>query len=155
MPVGLIGNINNYSDYNLKVGDIIPIWYTTRDISDYIAFGNKEAVGSSKRNNYNSAFAIPITFNYSEFQLDLPEAITFIGNRLDRGDVVHSGNHEVTGDYKLIGNMTITEKIVAKIGNILEKLGIKGIDFGTHTHTVSKPTHISGEETSSVPKGEG
>lgn len=152
--LGLIGNINNYSDYNLKIGDIIPIWYTTRDISDYVAFGNKEAVGSSKRNNYNSAFTIPITFNYSDIGLALPASISHIGNRLDKGNVVHTGDHVVTGNYKLTGNMTITEKITAKIGEILDKLGIKGIDFGSHTHTVPTPAHKEGTEKSTEPNKE-
>lgn len=154
VAIGLIGNINNYTDYNLKIGDIIPIWYTTRDISDYIAFGNKDTVGSSRRNNYNSAFTIPITFNYADLGLALPKSISFIGDRLDKGNVVHTGDHNVTGDYNLTGNMTISEKIIAKIGNVLETLGIKGIDFGTHKHTVSKPEHPSGTEKSSAPNKE-
>lgn len=97
VPLGLLGNMENHTDHKLVVGNIIPIFFTTLDIGNYISFGSKDTVSNVDLNNFNSCIALPITFDVSQLNLELPESISKVGNEIHKGDLQQTGTQKVTG----------------------------------------------------------
>lgn len=97
VPLGLLGNMENHTDHKLVVGNIIPILFTTLDIGNYISFGSKDTVSNVDLNNFNSCIALPITFDVSQLNLELPESISKVGNEIHKGDLQQTGTQKVTG----------------------------------------------------------
>ena len=95
VPLGLIGNEQNHSDYKLNIGDIVAIFFTTFSLDDFVANGSDECNSSIGKNDYNSAFAIPITFNNQS--MDLPESIRTVGNNIHKGNLNQEGTQDITG----------------------------------------------------------
>lgn len=95
VPLGLLGNEINHSDYKLNIGDIVPIFFTTFSIDDFVSNGSDECNSSICKNDYNSAFAIPFTFN--NLNLNLPESIRTVGNNSHTGNLNQKGTQDVTG----------------------------------------------------------
>lgn len=155
VPVCMFGDNINYIDWKINVGNIIPVFVTTYDISSYISQGNKEKMDSIKRNSLNSCFALPFTIPSMQDIRSFPDAIKIIGNRLEEGEInqigniTRTGNTNTKGDIKITGNLTVTQKITAKVVNILESLASKvatigGIDFAGHKHTDAEGRDTSG-----------
>lgn len=155
VPVCMFGDNINYIDWKINVGNIIPVFVTTYDISSYISQGNKEKMDSIKRNSLNSCFALPFTIPSMQDIRSFPDAIKIIGNRLEEGEinqignVTRTGNTNTKGDINITGNLTVTQKITAKVVNILESLASKvatigGIDFAGHKHTDAEGRDTSG-----------
>ena len=82
VPVGLFGDSVDHYDWKIKVGNIVPCFITTFDISSYISQGNVEKMDSRRRNNLNSAFILPFTIPTSGDSLAFPDGLRAIGNRL-------------------------------------------------------------------------
>ena len=155
VPVCMFGDNINYIDWKINVGNIIPVFVTTYDISSYISQGNKEKMDSIKRNSLNSCFALPFTIPSMQDIRSFPDAIKIIGNRLEEGEInqigniTRTGNTNTKGDINITGNLTVTQKITAKVVNILESLASKvatigGIDFAEHKHTDAEGRDTSG-----------
>ena len=155
VPVCMFGDNINYIDWKINVGNIIPVFVTTYDISSYISQGNKEKMDSIKRNSLNSCFALPFTIPSMQDIRSFPDAIKIIGNRLEEGEInqigniTRTGNTNTKGDINITGNLTVTQKITAKVVNILESLASKvatigGIDFAGHKHTDAEGRDTSG-----------
>lgn len=155
VPVCMFGDNINYIDWKINVGNIIPVFVTTYDISSYISQGNKEKMDSIKRNSLNSCFALPFTIPSMQDIRSFPDAIKIIGNRLEEGEInqigniTRKGNTNTKGDINITGNLTVTQKITAKVVNILESLASKiatigGIDFAGHKHTDAEGRDTSG-----------
>lgn len=149
VPVCMFGDNINYIDWKINVGNIIPVFVTTYDISSYISQGNKEKMDSIKRNSLNSCFALPFTIPSMQDTRSFPDAIKVIGNRHEEGEINQKGDITRTGDTNVIGNLTVSEKITAKIVDILTKLtskvaSISGIDFVGHKHTDAEGRDTSG-----------
>ena len=155
VPVCMFGDNINYIDWKINVGNIIPVFVTTYDISSYISQGNKEKMDSIKRNSLNSCFALPFTIPSMQDIRSFPDAIKIIGNRLEEGEInqigniTRTGNINTKGDINITGNLTVTQKITAKVVNILESLASKvatigGIDFAGHKHTDAEGRDTSG-----------
>ena len=155
VPVCMFGDNINYIDWKINIGNIIPVFVTTYDISSYISQGNKEKMDSIKRNSLNSCFALPFTIPSMQDIRSFPDAIKIIGNRLEEGEInqigniTRTGNTNTKGDINITGNLTVTQKITAKVVNILESLASKvatigGIDFAGHKHTDAEGRDTSG-----------
>lgn len=155
VPVCMFGDNINYIDWKINIGNIIPVFVTTYDISSYISQGNKEKMDSIKRNSLNSCFALPFTIPSMQDIRSFPNAIKIIGNRLEEGEInqigniTRTGNTNTKGDINITGNLTVTQKITAKVVNILESLASKvatigGIDFAGHKHTDAEGRDTSG-----------
>lgn len=155
VPVCMFGDNINYIDWKINIGNIIPVFVTTYDISSYISQGNKEKMDSIKRNSLNSCFALPFTIPSMQDIRSFPDAIKIIGNRLEEGEInqigniTRTGNINTKGDINITGNLTVTQKITAKVVNILESLASKvatigGIDFAGHKHTDAEGRDTSG-----------
>lgn len=130
VPLGLLGNATAHTDHALKIGDIVPIFFTTMDISNYVSFGSTDTVGEVNLNSYNSCFALPITFNIADFGLSLPSSISQVG------DNIHKGNLDQTGTQIVSG---LCESKVDYIGG--------GVSLANHIHKNTKPgndTEFSG-----------
>lgn len=155
VPVCMFGDNINYIDWKINVGNIIPVFVTTYDISSYISQGNKEKMDSIKRNSLNSCFALPFTIPSMQDTRSFPDAIKVIGNRHEEGEInqtgniIRTGNTNTKGDINITGNLTVTQKITAKVVNILESLASKvatigGVDFAGHKHTDAEGRDTSG-----------
>lgn len=158
VPLGMLGNENNYTDHNLKIGDVILVAFLTFNPGNYVAFGGKDTLPDLNMNDYNNAVALPIVFNRAVFNLNLPVSINHFGNVAHTGDtnregnLTQNGNTTQTGNIKVTGNINATETIEAPQINGTTNVSFGGISGVGHTHTVSKPEHIAGTETSSIPK---
>lgn len=135
VPLGLLGRNDNYTDHNLKIGDIIVILYTTVDVSMYVAYQNKDDTSTVEENTYNSAIALPISFSKENFEIALPAGIKKIGNEEHEGDLKQFGKQETTGI------------IFSKEDIIAQKISLT-----KHGHDVSLPEHVVGTERSSPSK---
>lgn len=155
VPVGLLGDVTNHFDWKIQVGNIVPCFVTTYDISSYISQGNKEKMDTIKRNSLNSAFVLPFTIPVAADTLAFPKGIRVIGNRLEKGDinqtgeVTRTGNTTITGDVEIKGNLTVVEKVTAKIVEVLNSLTsavatVGGIDFKGHKHKDAEQRDTSG-----------
>lgn len=155
VPVCLFGDGINYIDWKINIGNIVPVFITTFDISSYISQGNKEKMDTIKRNSLNSCFVLPFTVPNMQDTRSFPEAIKIIGNRLEEGEInqtgniTRTGNTDTTGDINITGNLTVSQKITAKIVSVLESLTSKvatigGIDFAGHKHTDAEGRDTSG-----------
>lgn len=153
VPLGMLGNEVNYTDHNLRIGDIILIIFTTFNMGNYVAFGGTDTLPDLNMNDYNNAVALPIVFNRAVFDLELPVSINHFGNVAHTGDtnregnLIQNGNTTQTGNIEVTGNITATGTVTGQTD-----VSFAGISGKAHTHTVSKPEHISGTETSSTPK---
>lgn len=145
VPVAIFGDKVNYIDWKINVGNIVPCFITTFDISSYLSQGNKEKMDTIKRNSLNSCFVLPFTIPTMQDSRQFPPAIKIIGNRIEegeinqKGNITRSGNTDTTGNVNITGNLTVSQKITAKIVEILENLtskvaSIGGIDFAKHKH---------------------
>lgn len=133
VPLGLLGNMDNHTDHKLVVGDIIIILFTTMDIGNYIAFGSSETVPSLELNSYNSAIALPITFNLSQLGLALPESISQIGN------ILHSGNTTQEGSTNVSEKITTNELLVHGKTELKGETIIQEKKFLEHGHNGIEP----------------
>lgn len=134
VPLGLLGNIDNHTDHKLVVGDIIVILFTTMDIGNYISFGSSETVPSLELNSYNSAVALPITFNQSQLGLALPESISQIGDILHKGDTEHNGNTNQSGSLTVSEKITTQELLVSGKAELKGGATIEDKEFFEHEH---------------------
>lgn len=135
VPLGLLGNIKNHTDHKLVIGDIIIILFTTMDIGNYISFGSSETVPSLELNSYNSAVALPITFNQSQLGLALPESISQIGDVLHKGDTKHNGNTNQSGSLIVSEKITTQELLVNGKAELKGGTTIQGKPFLEHSHS--------------------
>lgn len=135
VPLGLLGNMDNHIDHKLVIGDIIIILFTTMDIGNYIAFGSPETVPNLELNSYNSAVALPITFNLSQLGLALPESISQIGNILHNGDTKHNGNTNQNGSLTVSEKITTNELLVNGESTLKGGTTIQDKPFLQHTHS--------------------
>ena len=129
VPLGLLGNMDNHIDHKLVIGDIIIILFTTMDIGNYIAFGSPETVPNLELNSYNSAVALPITFNLSQLGLALPESISQIGN------ILHNGNTNQNGSLTVSEKITTNELLVNGESTLKGGTTIQDKPFLQHTHS--------------------
>lgn len=145
VPVGLFGNQINYIDWKISSGDIVPVFITTFDISSYISQGNKERMDTIKRNSLNSCFVLPFTIPTMQDSRSFPPAIKVIGNRIEegeinqKGNITRNGNTDTNGNVNINGDLKVSQKIAAKIVEVLQNLTSKvvqvgGIDFSKHIH---------------------
>lgn len=145
VPVAMFGDKVNYIDWKINVGNIVPCFVTTYDISSYLSQGNKEKMDTIKRNSLNSCFVLPFTIPTMQDSRQFPPAIKIIGNRIEegkinqKGDITRNGNTDTNGNVNITGNLTVSQKIKAKIVEIMENLtskvaSIGGIDFAKHKH---------------------
>lgn len=158
VPLGMLGNENNYTDHNLKVGDIILVMFLTFNPANYVAFGGMDTLADINNNDFNNAVALPIVFNRAVFNLPLPKSIEHFGNvehigNTDRqGNLTQKGDTAQTGDVNITGNVTVTETTTSKLVNATQNATFGGISGKDHTHTVPTPAHKAGEEQSSGPR---
>lgn len=140
VPLGMLGNENNYTDHNLKIGDIILIAFLTFNMGNYVSFGGKDTIPDLNMNDYNNAVALPIVFNKAVFDLKLPESISHFGNvkhtgNTDReGNLTQNGNTTQTGNVSVTGEIKATVKIEAPIINGTTDVKFAGISGKGHTH---------------------
>lgn len=157
VPLGMLGNENNYTDHNLVVGDVILLVFLTFNPGNYVSFGGKNTLSDLNFNDYNNAVALPIVFNREVFNLPLPTSISHFGNvkhtgNTNReGDLTQNGNTTQTGNTEQTGSVTVTETVQAKLVNATQNATFGGISGKDHTHTVPTPEHKAGEEQSSGP----
>lgn len=154
VPLGMLGNENNHTDHNLKVGDVILILFLTFNPSNYVAFGGTNTLSDSNMNDYNSAVALPIVFNRAVFNLDLPESISHIGNVIHEGNTNRNGSLNQkgdttqTGNINLTGNITASGTIEAPNVNGTSDVSFAGISGKSHTHSYrpgdGSPTSTTG-----------
>lgn len=155
VPVCMFGNAVNYIDWKINIGDIVPAFITTFDISSYISQGNKNKMDTIKRNSLNSCFVLPFTVPTMKDTRNFPEAIKIVGNRIETGEInqtgniTRKGNSNITGDVNITGNLNVGQKIKAKIAEFLENLTsqvatIAGIDFKGHKHADAEGRDTSG-----------
>lgn len=141
VPVAIFGDEKNYIDWKINVGNILPTFITTFDISSYISSGNKEKMDTTLRNSLNSTFALPLTIPSMKDVRNFPEAIKMIGDRFEvgkinqTGDVIRKGAENITGDINITGNLTVTAKAT-----------VAGIDFKSHKHKDAKNRYTTGAE---------
>ena len=129
VPLGLLGNMDNHIDHKLVIGDIIIILFTTMDLGNYIAYGSPETVPNLELNSYNSAVALPITFNLSQLGLALPESISQIGN------ILHNGNTNQNGSLTVSEKITTNELLVNGESTLKGGTTIQDKPFLQHTHS--------------------
>lgn len=108
IPVGLLGDKTDHFDWNVKVGDIMPYFVLTFDISSYASQGSLEVMDSNRRNNLNNGFILPFTIPNMKETLQFPSDIRIVGNRLEKGNIEQTGNKKQMGNMDLTGNNTIT-----------------------------------------------
>lgn len=146
VPLGMLGNENNYTDHNLKVGDTIVVLFLTFDISNYVAFGGVDTVADIGLNSYNNAVALPIVFNRAVFNLPLPESISHFGNVVHTGNtnregsLTQNGDTTQTGDINVTGDITATGTIEAPQVNGTQDVSFAGISGKGHTHSYKPGT---------------
>lgn len=102
VPVALFGNEKNHIDWHISQGDVMPYLITTYDLSSYVSRGSLENMDTTRRNNLNSGFILPVTIPHMGEILEFAEDLRIIGNRLERGNV------DITGDYTHQGNLIQT-----------------------------------------------
>lgn len=98
VPLGMIGNEENYTDHKLKIGDIILIMFLTFNMGNYIGFGSKDTIPDLNLNDYNNAIALPIVFNKAILEIALPESISQVGNIKHNGDTSQEGKQVSSGE---------------------------------------------------------
>lgn len=117
VPVALFGNAKNHIDWHITEGDIMPYLVVTYDLSSYISQGSIEIMDTTRRNNLNSGFILPVTIPNMREILEFAENIRIIGDRLEEGnidltgDCVHKGNVNQTGNNDVTGGITATQNI--------------------------------------------
>lgn len=151
VPVGLFGDNKNHFDWNISIGSIVPCFITTFDISAYISQGNTEKMDTIRRNNLNSAFVLPFNIPSAKDKLAFPEGLRLIGNRLEKGDIDQTGDITRKGNTQITGNLTVSEKIKAKVAEIIQGIksataNIGGIEFKTHKHKDAEGRYTGGAE---------
>lgn len=163
VPVGLFGDSVDHYDWKIKVGNIVPCFITTFDISSYISQGNVEKMDTRRRNNLNSAFILPFTIPTSGDSLAFPDGLRAIGNRLEEGEINQTGNVKRSGDTSISGNTSVngnsqitndltvsgnTTTNTAKVSSSLSasSASVGGIDFETHRHKDAEGRYTEGAE---------
>lgn len=134
VPLGMLGNEQNHTDHNLKIGDVIVILFLTFNPGNYVSFGGKDTLPDFSMNDYNNAVALPIVFNRGVFNLDFPEGISHIGNIIHSGNTNRDGSLTQNGNASVTGNVEATEKIEAPIVNGKEDVTFGGVSGKGHTH---------------------
>ena len=139
VPVALFGDSTDHIDWNIKVGDIMPYFILTFDISSYISQGSYDVMDSNRRNNLNNGFILPFTIpNFTE-NLEFPSDIRIIGNRLEKGNIDLTGNSnqkgnvEITGDTTQTGNTTQNGNISSS-GTVSASQDVKAGDKSLKNH---------------------
>lgn len=133
VPLGLNGIDKFYSDVVIKVGNIIPIFYTTSDISNFLIRNNKD-VTSCRENSYNSCFALPFTFSKESLNIPIPAELKEVGNKKFIGNLNHEGSQLSTEEIKSNSDV--------KAGDISLK---------EHDHNYTTPVHAAGEGATTPP----
>ena len=72
---------------------------------------------SNRRNNLNNGFILPFTIPNMIENLQFPEDIRIIGNRLEKGNVDLTGDSTQKGDVNITGN-TVQTGNTTQTGNI-------------------------------------
>ena len=152
VPVALFGDSKDHIDWNIKVGDIMPYFILTFDISSYISQGSHDVMDSNRRNNLNNGFILPFTIPNATESLEFPSDIRIIGDRLEEGNIdlkgnsSQKGNVEITGDTTQKGNTTQTGNIFST-GTVSATEDVKAGDksLKNHKHSgVAKGNDTSG-----------
>lgn len=140
IPVGLLGDETDHFDWNVKVGDIMPYFVLTFDISSYASQGSLEIMDSNRRNNLNSGFILPFTIPNMKENLQFPSDIRIIGNRLEKGNIEQTGNKKQTGNMDLTGDTTQNGNISSS-GTVSGKEDVvaAGKSMKNHKHTNVTP----------------
>ena len=163
VPVGLFGDSVDHYDWKIKVGNIVPCFITTFDISSYISQGNVEKMDTRRRNNLNSAFILPFTIPTSGDSLAFPDGLRAIGNRLEEGEINQTGNVKRSGDTSISGNtsvngnsqitndLTVSGNTTTNTANVSSSLSassasVGGIDFETNRHKDAEGRYTKGAE---------
>lgn len=146
VPLGMLGNENNHTDHNLKIGDMILVLFLTFNPSNYVAFGGKNNLSDLNMNDYNNAVALPIVFNRAVFNFDLPESISHFGNVAHTGNtnrdgsLTQKGDTTQTGNIDVTGNIKATGTIEAPQVNGTTDVSFAGISGKSHTHSYKPGT---------------
>lgn len=140
IPVGLLGDKTDHFDWNVKIGDIMPYFVLTFDISSYASQGSLEIMDSNRRNNLNSGFILPFTIPNMKENLQFPSDIRIIGNRLEKGNIEQTGNKKQTGNMDLTGDTTQNGNISSS-GTVSGKEDVvaAGKSMKNHKHTNVTP----------------
>lgn len=140
IPVGLLGDKTDHFDWNVKIGDIMPYFVLTFDISSYASQGSLEIMDSNRRNNLNSGFILPFTIPNVKENLQFPSDIRIIGNRLEKGNIEQTGNKKQTGNMDLTGDTTQNGNISSS-GTVSGKEDVvaAGKSMKNHKHTNVTP----------------
>ena len=133
VPLGLNGIETFYNDVVIKVGSIVPIFYTTSDISNFLT-RNNEDVTSTRENSYNSCFALPFTFTKESLSVPIPNNLKEVGNKKYIGNLDQEGEQLSTGEVKSLEDV--------KAGDI----SLKG-----HSHNYDTPEHKAGISATTEP----
>jgi len=135
VPVALLGNEKNHSDFNVAIGDIMPYQVCAFDISSYTSQGSLEIMDSTRRNNINSGYIMPFTIPNMKTGLEFPSSIRVIGDREEKGNVELEGNTSQTGNVNLTGN-TSQSGNVSVTGSVgaSEDVSVAGKSTKNHTH---------------------
>lgn len=154
VPLGMLGNENNYTDHNLVIGDIILLAFLTFNPGNYVSFGGKDTLSDLNMNDYNNAVALPIVFNRAVFNLKLPKSISHFGNVDHTGNTNREGSLTQNGDTKQTGNTSVTGKVNATVKieaplvNGTNDVTFAGISGKGHSHKYNpgpgEPTDTSG-----------
>ncbi len=136
IPVGLLGDKTDHFDWNVKIGDIMPYFVLTFDISSYASQGSLEVMDSNRRNNLNNGFILPFTIPNMKETLQFPSDIRIIGNRLEKGNIEQTGNKKQMGDNTIAGNTTQNGNISSS-GTVSGKEDVvaAGKSMRNHKHT--------------------
>lgn len=136
VPVALFGDATDHIDWNIKVGDIMPYFVITFDISSYISQGSTEIMDTNRRNNLNNGFILPFTIPNLKESLSFPSDIRIIGNRLEKGNIDLTGNSTQIGNLEITGNTTQTGSINST-GTVTgqEDVVAAGKSMKNHKHT--------------------
>lgn len=158
VQLGLFGNSEQFVDVHIKGktadsdGDIVLIIFTTFDISNYMTFGNKDIMDTSRRNDINSCVALPFTFKKHTEAIQNPQSGIHMkgyalhqGQKKHEGDLNRIGETEITGAFSQAGDMEVDGNIHAEVDVVADTVSLK-----SHIHINTKPG--SPTETSGIPK---
>ena len=101
VPILFFGNKDKNIKFKSSVGDVITVFFTQIDLSNYLSRGIKGQVMSFENFNLTNAFALPFNFHTKKDNESLP-----------------INDFEIIGDVKITGSLTVTGDVVAGLTSL-------------------------------------